>query len=111
MSQIVALLLTLSTEAAVVLALVAMARWRPPGLGRWLVAALCVSLVTHPIAWWAHGVLPLALWPRALLIEAAVIVIEAGLYRGLVPAPTLRALAVSAAANGASFGLGVALTA
>lgn len=108
MSQLTALLLTLLIEAAVVLALV---RRRPPGPARWLVAALCASLITHPLAWWAHGALPLPLWPRALLIEAVVIAIEAALYRGLAPAPWPWALGVSAAANGASFGVGVLLTA
>ena len=111
MSQLVALLLTLSIEAIVVLALVTLARWRPPGAGRWFIAALCVSLVTHPVAWWAHGVLPLPLWPRALTIEAAVIAVEAALYGRLLPAPALRALTASAAANGVSFGLGALLTA
>lgn len=108
MTQAVALLLTLLIETAVVIGLAVGARWRP--LPRWIACAVCASLITHPFAWWAHGMLPLPLWPRALLIEAAVVLVEAALYRALVPAPLPRALAVALIANGASFGIGVLLT-
>ncbi len=110
MTQPVALLLTLLTEGLVVVALVRAARWRPPTLARWITAAACASLLTHPVAWWANGALPLPLWPRALLIEAAVVLAEAGLYRALAPTDLRRAFAAAALANGASFGLGVLLT-
>lgn len=110
MTQPLALLLTLLVEVLVVLAVVRLARGSGPGVGRWLLVALCASLITHPLAWWAHAVLPMPLWPRALTIEAAVVLVEAGLYRGLVPASVRKAFAVALLANGASFGLGVWLT-
>lgn len=108
MSQPVALALTLLFEACAVLL------WRarfgaPPGAGRLVLTAVCASLLTHPFAWWANVALVghVAPWPRAAMIEAAVIAAEALAYRALAPLPMGRAVAVSAWANAVSFGLGL----
>lgn len=108
MSQMAALALTLLVEAPIVLAFV----WRlEKDRVRAVLIALAASLLSHPIAWWANGVLrPLPFYTvRAPLIEAGVVVFEAVLYRfTLVPAAR-RALLVAFVANAASFAVGLAV--
>lgn len=58
MTQSTALIITLSLELVACVALVLALRWRPPGLWRWVVAAACATLITHPMAWWANHEIP-----------------------------------------------------
>jgi hypothetical protein len=96
-----ALLVTLAIEVPVAV----LAGGRPRG--RIALAALAASLLTHPLAWWANHAIPLPFASRAALIEAAVALVEAALYRALVPMSLPRALLTSCLANAASFGLGL----
>jgi hypothetical protein len=103
MTAAAALLITLAVEVPV-----ATLAGGPPR-GRVALAALAASLLTHPLAWWANTALPYAFPVRAALIEVAVTLAEAALYRALVPLPAGRALLTSCLANAASFGLGLLL--
>ncbi len=96
-----ALALTLAIEVPIAV----LAGGRPRT--RVVFAALAASLLTHPLAWWANTAIPLTFPVRAALIEVAVALVEAALYRTLVPLPAWRALLTSCLANGASFGLGL----
>ncbi len=102
MAYPLAFLLTVCVEAALAAAL-------RPGLRlRAALAAVAVSGLTHPLAWWASGALPGPFWARAALIEGAVVAAEAALLVALLPSRALPALRLSAATNGASFGVGLA---
>lgn len=94
-------------EAAVASLLMRGLRW--PGAWRAAAAAGLATLLSHPFAW--HGMLalisPLGYAPAVTGVEAMVIVLEATVYRWLVPLRWQRALLVSAAANLASTGAGL----
>jgi len=110
-SQIEALLLTIAVEVPVGLAAALVMGPKPIVWSRMVVALLAVSLATHPIAWWLAG--EWRAWPfplRAAVIEACVVIVEAGLLWVAVPLAPGRAFAVAAAINLASFGVGYGLT-
>lgn len=114
MTQIQALLLTLGVEVPLVLVLAAGARWADDraALGRLLVAAVAMSLVTHPFAWTANTSEALAGWgfgPRAALIEVSVALAETLILRGFGGLTLPRAALAAWSANAASFGFGLVL--
>ena len=109
MPQAAALLLSLLTEAA---AAALMAR-RDGAAARAAVTAVLATCATHPVLWdvlW-ELIPELGYWPAIAIGEVGVVAIETLFYRLLVPLPWMRALAVSAGANAASFGAGLAIAA
>jgi hypothetical protein len=105
MNQVHALILTLAVEVPV--ALLLLARWAPAGHA--VLAVAGVSLLTHPIAWWASTV-GLRSWSfpaRAAAIEVAVVAVEAVILAWTLRLAAPRALAVAAAMNAASFAVGI----
>jgi hypothetical protein len=111
MQQMQALLLSLSIEGFVAIGLIYILRWNLRHRLAYLVGAvMSVTLLTHPVAWFANEQLFLMgfdfFW-RALVIESIVITIEGfalsyGLSMGLN-----RGLVLSAAANATSFSVGL----
>jgi hypothetical protein len=111
MSQLEALAITLAVEAVVALAAMRLLRWTPSSWGRAIAVVCAASLLSHPLAWTANTVW-LRPWPfelRAAAIESAVIVFEACVLAGGLALGWRRAFALAAAANLASFGLGLAI--
>lgn len=113
MDQLIALLKTLVLESLVVVPLVRGLGWAPQR--SWLqLAAICcaASLLTHPFAWtlvvelrgWAPG-----FWWRAVPVELALTLAEGLFYAWILGLRRWQGLALSAAANGLSFGVGVLL--
>ena len=107
MSQLEALLLSLLLEVPLVMLLARFAlRARPVPAGRLLVVALAATLITHPFAWhgfgWMRPYLP-AFWPRALIIEGAVAVVEGALYATFARQGALRGQLLGWSANAFSF--------
>jgi len=107
MSQTAALLLSIATEALVALVFARVTRW---GAGaRAALAAALGTLASHPLVWFGveSGEELLGYWPALLLAESAAVALEAVFYRFLATPRFWRALGFSAAANGASLGLGL----
>lgn len=111
-SQLDALLRTLAIEAPVAIACLLIATRRderrvPPW--QMLLVIIGCSLITHPLAWWSNrGLAELFKFaPRAAIIEAAVVIVEAVILRGglLVRWPV--AIATAFVMNMASFGFGL----
>jgi hypothetical protein len=111
MTQSIALLLSIVTEAIVAFVLVGACRWG--SAWRAALAATLGTLATHWAAWW--GILWLAdaidiAWLTETLdyalavaiAESAVVLVEAIGYRLIVPLPWGRALVASFVANAAS---------
>ena len=113
MTQATALALTLVMETGAAALWWTTTRVERPPLVRLLLTAVCVSLLTHPLAWWANHALvgELARWTRVGVIETSVVVAEALLYLALVPLSRARALTLSILANATSFGLGLVILA
>jgi hypothetical protein len=111
MSQWLAMLVSMAIEAVVAAALIAALRWGSPA--RAALSAVLGTLLTHWLAWnCAPAVIAaIGVVPGFLAVEAAVTLVEAGVYRFLVPTPVGRALTLSLAANGVSSGTGVVLAA
>ena len=113
MNETQALLLSMAIEGPVAFALVAFARWPSRGALQVGAAAMVATAVTHPQMWalaiWSFGRLPY--WPAILAIEALVVVVEAALIAWMARLTLMQAGAVSLAANGASFLIGLWLTA
>ncbi len=112
MDELTARLLSVAIEAPVALLWIAAVRW--PVRGGPLAAAgvaAFATLASHPLAWPAMLALMPALGyaPSVALVEAAVTVAEAAAYAGILALGPLRALALSALANGASLGTGLLL--
>jgi hypothetical protein len=109
MSQELALVISVATEAAVAALVVAALRWGSPW--RAAIAAVLGTLATHWVAW--QSILDLTLsigyWPAVGLAEAAVVAVEAIIVVVIVGIGIFRALAVTLAANAASLLLGFAL--
>lgn len=107
-----AYLLTLAVEVPVGVAACAAA-----GVGRWqrsLPAALTASLVTVPLLWFVAMPLldPAFGWIGAVIVgEAAVVVMEAGIYVAWLRCRFGVALAVSLGANALSVLVGMCVTA
>lgn len=108
MSQALALALTLAIEVPIVVGCGGLLSGDARGRALWM-TALGASLLTHPFAWagW-HALIPhTSWWLRALVVEGAVVAVEAGVFRWSLGWSMGRAAGVSALANGASFGLGL----
>ena len=111
MSEFEAMLLSVAIEAPIAYALVAVTGWSCRGP---LNAAIAISLataVTHPQLWagalWLYP--RMGFWPTVVCAEALVVAVEAAIIIWTTGLSARRALAVSAAANGASTLVGVAL--
>jgi hypothetical protein len=108
-SQWLALLFSIGTEAVAAACVVAILGWG--STPRAAAAAAVGTLATHWLAWW--GVLrlmdPFGYIPAVIGIETGVVLAESVVYFALVPLPLGRALVISLAANCASAGLGFAL--
>lgn len=113
MTQLQALAASVLIEALVVSALLAATAPtetpRAKMLVRWLAIGCCLTLVTHPLAWRANTewLAHMEFWARAGIIEVAVTIIEGGLLWLLCSRRVSTCMLISAAANGASFGLGL----
>lgn len=109
MSQWLAMLLSMGIEAVVAAALIAVLGWG--NAARAAAAAAFGTLLTHWVAWTSAPSVMAALGdvPGFVAVEAAVTLVEAVVYRLLVPTPAGRALLLSFAANGISSGVGVVL--
>ncbi|MDP6933792.1 MAG: hypothetical protein QGG40_12790 [Myxococcota bacterium] len=110
MTQLEALALSLAIEIPVVM-LIGMG-WGPQ-LKRLGLVAACVTLLTHPFAWWGFHYLQESIpsfYVRASLIEGAVAGAESTLFAMLLSLPPRRALALGVTANLVSFGVGLALS-
>jgi hypothetical protein len=109
MTQFVALLLSMVSEAAVAAALVVALRWGNGVLAA--AAAIIGTLATHWLAWWAipHLEAVFGYAPAAAAVETAVVLAESIVYLFMVPLPYRRALATSLLANATSLGLGLAI--
>ncbi|MBK8979155.1 MAG: hypothetical protein IPM29_24940 [Planctomycetes bacterium] len=97
MSYPLALLLTLAVEVPLVCAVAGRRRW-PDALG--------ANLLSHPLAWLAVSRGVAGFWP----VEAAVISLEAVVYRAVTRLPYRRALGASALANGATIAIALLLS-
>lgn len=109
MTPLLALLLSLATEAPIAAAVVAIVGWCRPA--RAAAAAIIGTLLTHRLAWEAVLVATdhMAWAAAVLLVEAAVVIAEAIVYRVMTGLSIPRALLVSVLANAGSTALGVAL--
>lgn len=109
MPQWLAMLLSMGIEAIVAAMAVAALGWG--SAARAAAAAVLGTLLTHWFAWnSAPGVMAaVGDVPGFLVVEAAVTLVEAGVYRVLLPTPVGRALVLSLAANGISSGVGAVL--
>ena len=108
MNQLQAMLLSLLIEVPVVLVLAALFKWIPRAdLWRLALVAVAATLLSHPFAWYANEHLGGTFAVRATIIEVSVTLLEAALYAWLGRLGVWRGLTVSAAANGASFGVGL----
>jgi hypothetical protein len=106
-SQMSALLLTLAVEIplAGLLARAFAGDWR-----RALPVALLASCATHPVAWKLAAKLGPDDYREGLaLIEAGVVLAEAGIYRLLARCKAMSALGISAVCNAASWTAGFVL--
>jgi hypothetical protein len=111
MSQPLAMLLSIGIEAAIASALIRVLGWG--SAARAAAAAALGTLLTHWFAWHWSPPLMAAIGdiPGFIAVEAGVTVVEAGVYRFLVPIGLGRALALSLAANSGSAAAGVVLAA
>lgn len=113
MSQTTGLLLSLLFEVPVVLGIALAMGWlQRKDLLRFIAIACACTLVTHPFAW--HGFAALRelippYWPRALVIEGGVAIVEGLIYGWLVPLGFVRGQALGWSANAFSYGLGLVI--
>ncbi len=113
MTQASALFITLLLECTAAALWWMAIRSDRPTLERLLLATVTVSLLTHPVAWWANHALVGALsqWTRVGVIEVSVVLIEGALYVYLVPLARIRAFGLALLTNAASFGVGLIILA
>jgi hypothetical protein len=111
MSQWLAMLASIAIEAAVAAALISALHWG--SAARAAAAATLGTLLTHWFAWnWSPLVMAaIGDVPGFAATEAAVTVVEAGVYRYIIPISFGRALVLSLAANGSSAAVGVVIAA
>ena len=107
MSQPLAMLLSIGIEAPIAAALIRALGWG--SAARAAAAAALGTLLTHWFAWnWSQPLMAaIGDTPGFLAVEAGVTVVEAVVYRFLVPVNVGRALALSLAANGGSAAIGI----
>ena len=110
MTQSEAILVTLGLELPIAAFLVTRLSWAPGRLRFVVAASLAASALTHPMLWMVDPVLTPTIPSRGLrvgLLEALIVLVEAGVYRlgtGLSPR---RSVVVSCVANAASLGAGL----
>jgi hypothetical protein len=111
MSQPLAMLLSIAIEVAVATASISALRWG--SAARAAAAATVGTLLTHWFAWhWSPSLMALiGDIPGFIAVEVCVTLVEAGVYRFLVPVRLGRALVLSLAANGSSAAVGIVLAA
>ncbi len=111
LTQDIALALTIALECGAALVLYRWGRWVEPRLGRFLLSVACVSLLSHPFAWYFNRawIGLFSRWTRVGLIELLVVLFEMLLYRYLAPLGWRRALWLSFVANACSFGIGLVI--
>lgn len=104
MTETAALFLSIFVECSVALLLVWFARWPNRGMAFILIAPAAATLLTHPALWraalWAYP--KFGYWPSALVLEAAVILIEGVVILGITRLAPRQAILVSFVANSAS---------
>lgn len=102
MSQSVALLLTWAIELAVAIALTHRRD------ARFVVVVVAASLLTHPVVWWVGATSPPGQWwPRILVAEVVVGVVEGAFVRLAAAEPG--GLEVGVAMNAVSFATGLVI--
>lgn len=111
MSQIEAVAISCVIEAFVAGWAVSVLRWGRPL--RAVVLAIVGTLATHWAVWWfvLHGAASLDYGTVVVIAEAPAVLAEASVYALALPVSPARALALSLAANGASFAAGLLLAA
>jgi len=111
MTQPFAMLVSIAVEAATAAALIVALGWG--NAVRAAASAALGTVLTHWFAWHWSPVLMTAIGavPGFIAAEAAVTIVEAVVYRLVVPLGFGRALVLSLAANGSSAALGVLLAA
>ena len=113
MTQFQALVLSLLIEVPIVLALAwRLTRSGVPSWRRLALVGCAATLITHPFAW--HGVYILrawlpSYWPRVLVVECGVAVVEGLLYAVVARLGHPRGQLLGWTANAASFGIGLLL--
>lgn len=111
MTQIEALAISCMIEAFVAGWAVSVLGWgRPP---RAATLAIVGTVATHWAVWWfvLHGATSLDYGTVVVIAESAAVLVEAGVYALALPVSPARALALSLAANGASFAAGLLIAA
>ena len=79
----------------------------PYGVKRVVLAGMVATSLTHPVAWWAAGLLaPAEYLQGILIIELVVWAAESILLRFMLPAPWIVAVACACLANMASMAVG-----
>lgn len=109
MAQWQAMLASIVIEAVVAAALITVLAWGRAA--RAAAAATLGTLITHWFAWnWAPPLMAaIGDTPGFVAIETGVVLVEAMVYRFLVPVDRGRALVLSFAANSCSAGAGILL--
>jgi hypothetical protein len=110
-TQLVAMALSLAVEVPIVVALAGRWRWAK---GRrqviaWLVTALAVTLLSHPLAWATHAALSqqIAPWLSVAWVEAGVVILEGAAFIWIFGLRWRHGFALAAVANASSFVVGL----
>lgn len=109
MTQSLALILSIAVEACAAALAARGLRWGAPVPAA--LAAALGTLATHAFVWDGveDGIAAIGYWPALALAETAAVLVESLFYRALATSRLTQALALSAAANAASLGLGLLL--
>ncbi len=109
MTEIEALLLSATVEAAIACCVARLAQWPCRGNPHVAAASAAATAITHPQLWavalWAYPRFPY--WPSIIGSEVIVVLVEAGLIAWMAGLRLDRALVVSLIANAGSFSLGL----
>jgi hypothetical protein len=108
MSQTTALLLTLLIEIPIAVGICKMGRWAPGELWQVALVSVGASLLTHPLLWMAADLVRTL--PSLLLAETGIALLEGVVYAWAAGLGLWRGQLVSLLANGASLGVGLALS-
>jgi hypothetical protein len=104
MTEILALMLSAAIEGPLAYGVVVFMRWPCRGPIHVAIATMLATAVTHPQLWsaslWLYE--HIGYWPAVGCAEAVVILVEAAIIAWASGLSLLRALVVSAIANGAS---------
>ena len=111
MTEFEAMLLSVVIEAPIAFAIVAVTGWPCRGPFNTALAIALATAVTHPQLWtaalWLYP--RIGFWPTVGFAETLVVLVEATIILWAAGLAPVRALAVSAVANGASTLAGIAL--